>query len=370
MLNKFKLIQSQLSRYSFFSFAVAWGLMLLNTSLYYSNVNVHISILSPISLLLFGISFVSTKHSKKEILKICTLLFIGICCTLASKETRILWLVLVVSCLKNIDIRKMLKLSLYVFFSLFIFYLLLFLLGVISETVTLKGGHSLGLGHPNNLHCYVLIIITLYIYLKFDKYNFTYFLVLNLVNILLYFVTLSRSGFVALFFVLLYSLLICKLKSNEMKKKITIICFITIFALALVEIVVSLSYSENAPIRILNSIFTGRLSQANFYFKNFGISFFGQHLEYLSNENAVAILDIGFLKLLLNNGLVALILFMTIYLVDFKNALKKNQYDIIMLLLSTLLYTLFENVFTYVFMNVSFLYSKYIIYGGYKQNDS
>ena len=40
--------------------------------------------------------------------------------------------------------------------------------------------------------------------------------------------------------------------------------------------------------------------QANFYFKNFGLSFFGTFLSYLSDPNTTAILDIGYIKLLIN----------------------------------------------------------------------
>lgn len=370
MVKKFKVLQQQLKQYTFLSFAIAWGLMIFNTTLYYSNVDVDISILSPVALLFFGISFISTEYSKKELLQIFTLVFIGILCTLASRETRLLWLIVVISCLKNIDIKKIFRVSFYIFFGLFCLYLLLFLFGMINETITQKGGHSLGLGHPNTLHCYILIIITIYIYLKFKNYNLIYFFVFNILNILLYLITLSRSGFVTLFFVLLYSLLIRKIQNKEIKKRITIICTILILLLAMFEVSIGIFYSENIFCKFLDSIFTGRLSQANFYYKHFGISIFGRYLEYLSDANAVAILDIGFLKLLLNNGIVSLLLFLVIYLKNIKNALKRNQYDILILLISTFSYTLVENVFTYVFMNVSFLYSKYIIFGGSKKNDT
>ncbi|WP_270855214.1 hypothetical protein, partial [Longibaculum muris] len=105
----------------------------------------------------------------------------------------------------------------------------------------------------------------------------------------------------------------------------------------------------------INQLLTGRIMQANFYFKNFGLSFFGTFLSYLSDPNTTAILDIGYIKLLINNGLFSYLFIIISYLLCLKKYYNKNEYQIIFLLLVPLVHMATENTMTYVFMNISML---------------
>ena len=350
-------LYNRICEYSDYYFLLGWILMIINTSLYYSNVgSLDFPILSLISIILFGLKYLTTRYSKREILIVIISNFLGLLMYFYSHEMRLLWFSIVVCSSKDIDVKKIAKYSFITILLCVFVYLFLFFVGFIDETITIKGGHSLGLGHPNGMHLYLTLLISIYIYLNFDKFNYKTYLFFNIINILVFLISQSRSGALTLFVILLYPLILSFLKNVRFKRLFTL-CFLTcIISLIVLVIVVSIFYNESTFLDYINQLFTGRLSQAHFYFENYGITIFGQYLEYLNNPDAIAILDIGYMKLLINNGIFSLVLFVLGYALVLIKAIRHTRYDIILLISTVLVHLLIENTMTYIFMNVSLLY--------------
>lgn len=346
-----------LFRYETYYFLVGWILMLINTSLYYSNIGeLKIPVLSLTSIICFGLKYLTSHFTVKEFIKVVVINIIGFIVFIKSHETRILWFTIVIGASKNVKIREVAKYTFYTLLVCVVFYITLFLMGVIPETTTLKGGHSLGLGHPNSMHLYLTLLIILFLFLNFDQFNYKYFIIFNILNIIVYFISQSRSGAFTLFTILLYPMMLSLLKQIYMKRIFSIIFLSSIGILILFVILATFTYNESPLFKYLNTILTGRLYQANFYFKNFGASLFGHYLEYLNDPNAVAILDIGYSKLLINNGVISLLMFVIGYIKVLYKSLKLNKFNIILLVSTTLIHLLIENTMTYIFMNISLLY--------------
>lgn len=351
------ILKNMLYKHSEKFFLIAWVLMLINTSVYYSNIeNLDLSILSAIALCFFSLKIISTIYSTKELIFNVFLLIFGVITYIYSKELRIFWLTVVIVSSKNIDIYKIARYTLLTIFVLVCFYIILFVFGFTSETVTNKGGRSFGLGHPNSAHFYLMLILSLIVFLNFNNLEIYHYIIFMFLNILVYYFTKSRSGFLTLFILLFYPLFLRLVKNEKLKKYINnVYIFIAIAIITFFTIIPLIYDNEILIFQSINQLLTGRIMQANFYFKNFGLSFFGTFLSYLSDPNTTAILDIGYIKLLINNGLFSYLFIIISYLLCLKKYYNKNEYQIIFLLLVPLVHMATENTMTYVFMNMSML---------------
>lgn len=346
-------------------FIVPWILMVINTCFFYSNISQFCPpLLGEISLLLFLVKIVlSFNWSLKEIILNILLLLIGGISYFISKEKRILWLMVVLMASKDIKVNKMIPITAITYSFMCLLFIICFVLGLSEQGTNLKGGVSFGLNHPNVCHNYFLIISSLFTYIYYKKIKTTHLAVMIGLNCLLYCFTLSRSG--AITFIIAYGYLIfvkmCK-NSNTIKK--TNIIFLSILFMGGVIItILPIIYQKNTILEFINQISTGRIEQANVYYKSFGIHPFGSFLDILHEDKPKWYLDIGYTKILINNGIVPYIFIFGFYILITIRFCRKSQTKKIFLVVTVLVSMYFENMCTYIFMNVSMLwFAEQILY--------
>ena len=132
---------------------------------------------------------------------------------------------------------------------------------------------------------------------------------------------------------------------------------ITIALITIIPIIYSNRFA------LLDTMMTGRLHQANFYYKKYGISLFGNNVNAdLNSPYTDNILDIGYTKMLLNNGLIYYIVVVGGYMLTMYKACRDNRRDLISILGCFMLYMCTENVATYIFTNVTMLLFKDFVF--------
>lgn len=343
-------------------FYIGWIIMLVNICLFYSSTTFNLSFLTPIALCCFMLKIIFTKRYKLIELLICfLLLLVGLFSYIKSQDNRVLWLSIVIFSLKNIDIEKIIRLTFYIMLGLVICFILLFLIGITSQPITNKGGMAFGLGHPNNCHCYFAILSSLFIYINFNNIKIKkYIILLNIANIILFVFTLSRSGVMVFASSSLFLLLILFFKKYS--NMISIIYVICIFIAIITLILLIFFYNTNPIISLFNDLLSNRLIQANFYKSYYGIHPFGQYLGLLHVPSPKAYLDIGYAKILINNGFVPFIIIFLSYISLAIKFIKNNYLDKLYLIIVFITYLCIENVATFIFMNISFLWFSELIF--------
>ena len=119
----------------------------------------------------------------------------------------------------------------------------------------------------------------------------------------------------------------------------------------------------NSSFIILDKMMTGRLRQANYYYIKYGISFFGSNINAdLLNIYTDNILDMGYAKMLINNGVLYYLCVVIGYVVSMVKAYRNYKYNMIALMSCFIIYMFTENVATYIFMNVTMLLFSDILY--------
>lgn len=167
-------------------------------------INPYESQLFRITFLLFGMKILTTKYSAKE--WFCILLVGGIAaCSyfINEKDEIVRVVVFIVSC-KDISFRKNMMVIFYVTLVGCMTLILLSVTGIYGAiSLTAEFGdrqiqtrYTLGMGHPNALHCMIWMLMMLGMYLYENKMKWYHFLSLFVVNILLYMLTDSNTGMI------------------------------------------------------------------------------------------------------------------------------------------------------------------------------
>ncbi len=112
---------------------------------------------------------------------------------------------------KNIDLKKSLKYTFWITLSGCILLVVLAVTGIFGNMYIVDEGdrgirYCFGLGHPNAFYCMYWVLVTLGIYLYWEKMKSWIYALIFLAGIWLYFLTNSRTGIIILLFSLLLSL--------------------------------------------------------------------------------------------------------------------------------------------------------------------
>lgn len=224
-----------------------------------------------ITFILFGIKVLLTKYSKEELAFIILFGVIGVLSYFVSDRNEIIRIVVFVAAGKNIQIKKMMK---YVFgitllgIMLLVILSLVGVLGQISMTAKFRYDlvetrYTLGLGHPNALHCMFWALITLVVYLYYKQINRKVLIGLLVLNIILYALTLSKAGVIITTFtiVLVWSMKFTeKLLSNNV---VPVLAIIVVFGTFLFALGVGI-YGINIPVfKMLDHFLTGRIEYSH-----------------------------------------------------------------------------------------------------------
>ena len=89
-------------------------------------------------------------------------------------------------------------------------------------------------------------------------------------------------------------------------------------------------------------IFTGRLAQAQAFLQQCGLSVFGVHVPDILENGYV--LDMGYMRMLLENGVIIFVLMYVMMITVLLYAFKKQRNDIVIVVVCICLYGIYENL--------------------------
>lgn len=155
-----------------------------------------------ITFLLFAIKVAATKYSWKEWGVMLAIGLLAACSYFVNEKDEAVRAVVFIASCKNISLRKNIKIIFYVTLLgclALVFLSITGIFGAVSFTADYgRGGietrYTLGMGHPNALHCMFLMVIALAMYLYASSMKWYHFLLLFLMNIGMYLLTDSNTG--------------------------------------------------------------------------------------------------------------------------------------------------------------------------------
>lgn len=225
------------------------------------------------------------KYSKKQLIIAIISGVISLYVGFATKEYVILYLYLSIFSSQNIELRKIIKTSFGVIFTLLgictIVYIINYLIGNEIPITYRKDGHarySFYLNHPNMYAGLVLWLSAMVLYLKYDTINIKYYMIIIGINILTYILTDSRTSFLA-FVLLMILYYVSKVIKGENKFLNVIIKYLPLL-LGIIMISFSLFYKLNINIiNKLNDLFSQRIFLLSAAIDKYGFSIFPREID-------------------------------------------------------------------------------------------
>ena len=307
----------------------------------------------------------------------------AVICSVCGWTTYLLFLMLFLIVFKGCSFKTIVK----VFSGVMLFGLLLNVFlgscGMISNNDAFNRGgrvrYALGFNNPNNIMMHYFVLCASLNYLYVDKKQFIYLLFAEaILNCLLVYYTISRTGFLlfwVLFAVSLIAYLIrCKFMVNFFAKNkfcqrvknwflrdrvnkifsiiLALLPWIYAFSFGLLVILwgYGVSFAEK-----INDLLSGRIGLVYEAFCNYGLTPFGAKIDWRPAPGVYVGLDSSFYHHLFNNGLVPTFVFWTLASYIFYKLGRNKKYFLSALLIVVLLYSTSEAIFLKVHLNVFLL---------------
>lgn len=258
-------------------------------------------------------------YTVKQYILFLILMVLTILCWLISKNSEFILIVLFSFSLKGIEFKTFVKLLFKLNIAIFSFILFLFFIKVIPQRIelsTIRFRQSLGFWHPNVLSLSFAVIFIQYLYLYFKNVKTVY--MLGFITLTYYFYSVSNSRTTGILMILICILYFClRMTNNKTIKNIIFIGSISLAPIfALVSYLMAKLYNPSSVLSYkLDTFFNNRVRLSNDFLREYGFNLFGNKVTYASPNSyetlpvgfVYQVLDNGYMKLLINFGLVLLL---------------------------------------------------------------
>ncbi len=301
------------------------------------------------------------RFNHREIALISPVIIIGILCFIIGKESTLLFTALVMITLKNADIKKLVKMMLWIKIIIFVCALLLVHLGLIEDNTIIvwRNGveimrHSFIYGHPNAAHLNLTTILIAWIYVYYEKVNILSVSILGIMNFIFYNYTLSRTGF--LIGMLCLILAILYKKSNAIRKVLFNKVNWVFIIMSVITFTTALLYGKWNTLYYIDKLFTGRIYYNNYFLTNIQIPLIGK------NNYGHLLIDNGYMSLVYNGGLLAYIWFIFMNIKTGELLKKEKCEKEALLMIVFCIYSLTESFYMNIIINISLLFFSWFIF--------
>lgn len=284
-----------------------------------------------------------TKYSFLEWAAMVLLFVLGAVSYFATGRNEILRIMVFVMAAKDINLKTMMKVTFYVTLAGVLVLILLSLTGTLGwvymdanyRDTGIERRYCLGLGHPNALHCMVWALITLGIYLYFEKTKWFHYLLLEALNIGFYLLTDSRTGMLATTATVLVGLCLCLLPVLRSAKWVYGAGAAGMLLCVAFSVLVAWFGCELPILEKLNKPLTGRIFWSNYFCAASDWTLFSvpQNDQYL---------DMGYIRLFYWYGIVPAVVYILLKLVQLRYAFQKKDAAALLVITMFALYTVFE----------------------------
>lgn len=337
------------------------GLILLEVRFFMVNLEL-VKYLSPIldlSTTLIFLICILIKMQKKELTKdnfvrMIIIIALGLISLAVTKNPFVLKTGLVILSADGIRFKTIIRADLFIKTFILISVIMLYFSGIINTSFTSVRGeilrNSWGFRHPNTLGLILIIIFFEITYLYGKERNAWKIILSIMFAAFIYLVPNSRAPLYVIIFYLVISLLKNKVNENFLNKIIfrKNLLFIIFSSVSIMMVVLY----ANSPLII--NIDTGIMSNRIFYqklaFEDTGISLLGKNI----SENTV--LDNSYIYVLLGYGVFIYFFYYSIYKKLFNAVMDDKQMELLIIIVSILLYGVFENSLTNIICNLFVLY--------------
>ena len=297
---------------------------------------------SSLILILFKIIVCDIKYyDKKRYIKILSLLVISIIIGKFSNSRIFFQYLIIIIGSYNIKIDRIFKVALFIEVLTVSIIIILALANIIPNRIFGRTNadslrYSLGFKYSTYSAIYVWYFTTLYLYIRKGKTKWLEYAILLLLNGTLYYFTDSRTELICSIAIILIDIIYNRCNKKIVKKTFEFLAKYLMIILTIISLIIAIGYNpQNKMIYKLNKIFSGRFYLANKGFNDFGITLFGNEIEWIgqslvySGENTMKefnYVDISYLNILYNFGIISLLIILYAFFKVTKNKIFSKRF--------------------------------------------
>lgn len=272
---------------------------------------------------------------------------------------------------RRVQLNELIRRLFYIYHTIFFGVLFLYRLGIFSPMDSGEERYRMNLGfsHYNTMGMVIVCIILLWMLLRYEKMCWLDYLSWIAAAVFVWEVPNSRTA--ALCILLLTA-------GVFFSRCFGILCFrpIKLIVLSMFPLMAVFSYissyyytSDNTTLLALDSLFSGRLYYGNSYLNKYKPTLFGQKIRRINPDIAARsgipseILDNGYLRILLQLGIITFIVMMLIFIYILYKALKEKHYAVAVGLVVISFYNVSEFYMTSLFADTFLFFFTYYRYG-------
>lgn len=296
--------------------------------------------------LIFGIKILLTKYSRKEWLFLIPIGVLTCIPVLTIHETGILQIFLMITASKDINREKALKFYFYLCLTAMLLMAILSGIGILDNFIQIRdfdrGGvetrYCFGFNHPNVFYSNLLNITAIGILVYFRYLNSIHYLLLTISNVILYMLTVSRTGFITVQFLIILAFVFYKWPAFVKNKWMYRLGYVEIASVVLISwgFVLLGNPVENKLDRIVNQLLTGRIMLAQ-------INAPGETWTLFPQRTVNGVVDMGYIKVIASWGIVLGLVYIGIIAWNHARLWKKSDFVSVIVLMTYTLFTMIES---------------------------
>jgi hypothetical protein len=312
-----------------------------------------------ITFLLFCIKIATTKYTRNE--WICILVFgiLAMISYLVNEKDEVVRLVAFIAACKDIPLGKNTKVVFYVTLVGCVILILLSVTGIYGSTAMIadfgrcvvEKRYTLGMGHPNALHCMIWVLMVLYIYIYHNSMKIYHYIVCFAINIAVYYLTDSNTGLIIGTFTLILAVIMQYAKNLQDAKWVYILAGLVIVG-CIIFTILGAMFGDGVPVLYeIDDMINGRYKSA-FVFEDARFV----NWKLFSSPDCNEFFDAGFIRIVYWYGIIPAMLYLTMNYFLIYQAYKYKDYMLMVMVVVFSIYTLMEAHFISVYLLRNYLF--------------
>lgn len=300
----------------------------------------------------------SRKYNKKEVLLSAIMILSGAMTLLTTGQYTFLITCITVIGIKRINVSKLIEKICSIRTICFILVFSLALLNIIDRdyiemwrATGYVSRYGMGYGHPNTLHLTLFIVLTLNYYCNVKKKSDLrkFWIISFFLNLFIYRYSVSRTGLLVICGFEILVVIQCFKFMDKIVTKFPVIVFCTLLAVTFLTPIVM-----NSGVLGGVSLLNGRVDYTYSYLTRYGYSLFGFNSSL--NETGL-ILDNGYLRLLIETGIIGLLIWGYMNFKLMQRIVRNNDTKMAVIATCFYVYVFMESFSSNIFMNYILFWS-------------
>lgn len=266
------------------------------------------------SLVFLAIKLVYTKYTRTEIITMVVLVLLGLMFAIRAKENTMLFAILAVIGMKDINFKDLMEKTFLVRLCSIILIRFVCEYGLLEDVDKVTGPsgrtlHSWGYSDSNTLMVNIFIVMALFIYINYERLNIIHCFITFVIATYGFEQSYSRTGY--MLFILMWIIICCDkiVKRPSIRKAAYTLLSLMPLIIMILSFTLSLNYSRtNKLMETINQALTGRLFIMNYYIHLYPFTLLGNTYEFWLNNagEILAIVDNLYVTIYIYSGVLML----------------------------------------------------------------